>query len=85
MQKAITRLTGRSKNPKLPWEARHTRPLDALGLRCEIDGKRQTPGGQRLQASQTGLKHTLATEKEVAKQIQAQTASKTSGPKNYTA
>ena len=67
VQKAITKSTGQSRNPKLLRKARHTQPLDALGLRCEIDGKRQTPGGQRLQTSQTGLKHTPVTEKDVEK------------------
>ena len=66
MRKAITRLAGQSKNPKLPREVRHTRPLDALGLRCEIDGKRQTTEGQKSKTNQTRIKHTPVIEKDVA-------------------
>jgi len=67
VQKVITKSTGRSKNPILLRKARRTRPLDALGLGCEIDGKRQTPEGWRLETSETRIKHTPAIEKDVAR------------------
>ncbi len=45
----------------------HTRPLDALGIGCEINREKQTPGGWELKTSQTMIQHTPATVKVKAK------------------
>ena len=66
-KRVITKSTGRSKNPRLLRKARCTKPLDALGLKCEIDGKRQTPEGWRSKTRQTRIKNTPVIEKDVAR------------------
>ena len=65
------------KEPKTPTEgSTHTRPLDALRLGCEIDGKRQTPEGWRLENSQTRIKNSSNWKRRSKIQIQAQRACK---------
>ena len=45
MQRSEQKADWINKNHKLPREARHTKPLDALGPKREIDRKKQTTEG----------------------------------------
>ena len=43
--KTTTKLAGQPRTPNPEREARHTRPLDALGFECEINADKRTPEG----------------------------------------
>ena len=67
MQESNQKVDWNDRRPKILRKARCTKPLDALGLKCEIDRKRQTLEGWRSKTSQTRIKHTPVIEKDVAR------------------